>query len=158
VSTRSRTKHTFPVSSEPPEIPGEVILEREIPSDAALVTPAVVRTVEVLFGEEIVPPGSREKVQLCLVEALRNAVSHGNRSDFSKKVRLRVFATPREWGFLVEDEGEGFDPNAVPDPSGEDLLWNESGRGLHILRHYMDRVEFFSGGSALLLAKERDSG
>ena len=132
-----------------------IALECEIPSDPSFVNPLTVRTVKFLVDEGLVEPAVHEKVQLCLIEALRNAIVHGNRGDASKKVQLRVFVDKGEWGFFIEDEGQGFDPKVILYPADEETLWGSSGRGLPIMRHYMDRVEYFSGGSAVLLARKR---
>jgi serine/threonine-protein kinase RsbW len=135
-----------------PEL-GEVILEREIPSDVALVHPLVVRTVEFLNEEAMFVPREESRIALCLAEALVNAVVHGNGKQFEKKVKLKVFLGETEWGFVVEDEGKGFDLAGVPDPRDEQGVWTESGRGIHLMAHYMDRVEYYRNGSANVLAK-----
>ena len=114
----------------PPEL-GAIVYEREIPSDVALVHPLVVRTIEFLHEESLFVPRDESRIALCLAEALVNGVVHGNKKEFAKKVRLKVFVGDREWGFLVEDEGEGFDLASVPDPRKCDGLWTESGRGIH---------------------------
>ncbi|MEM7233906.1 MAG: ATP-binding protein [Planctomycetota bacterium] len=132
-----------------------MILEKEIPGDTAFVAPLTVRTVDFLVRRGLIEEDSRERMQLCLTEALRNAVLHGNRGEFSKRVVLRVFTTSKEWGMLIEDEGDGFDWEAVPDPLESEGVWGESGRGLRILRHYMDRVEHYAGGTAVLLTASR---
>lgn len=135
-------------------MPGaRVILEKEIPGDPAFVTPLIVSAVDALLREKVIDAAAREKVQLCLSEALKNAVLHGCRGEFEKRVRLWAFAAEAAWGFLIEDDGEGFDPAKVPNPAEGDGLWGVSGRGLHIMKHCMDRVEHFAGGSALLLVR-----
>lgn len=156
-SDQSTLSAKLSVHSEAPPLMGEVVVDRVIPSDSALVTPLVVRTVDFLIEEGVIHAESEQKIQLCLMEGLRNAVVHGNGSDFSKQVRLRVFAGDDELGVLIENEGEGFDPTVALDSPPEDTVWEESGRGLHILAHYMDRLEYYSGGRALLLRKAQKS-
>jgi serine/threonine-protein kinase RsbW len=135
-----------------------VLFERAIPSSDHFVRPMVFCAVEFLIREELVESSLRERYQMVLTEALRNAVHHGNRGQYARSVGLRIFSGPKEWGVLVEDEGRGFDPERIGLPAGDDGIWGESGRGVGILRHYMDRVEFHEGGSALLLVKRRGSG
>ncbi len=132
---------------------GQVILEREIPSESALVTPLVVRAVELLRTEGLLRQGEESRIGLCLEEALQNAVKHGNKKDFKKKVRFQLFVGESEWTVVVTDEGQGFDPNQVRNPLQADGLWGETGRGLYLMSHYMDRVDYYNGGSTLILAK-----
>lgn len=139
-------------AGDSPEL-GAIVFEREIPSDVALVHPLVVRTVEFLHEEGLFVPREESRVALCLAEALVNGVVHGNKKVFAKTVRLKVFVGEREWGFLVADEGDGFDLALVPDPLEQDGIWTESGRGIHLMAHYMDRVDYFCGGSTVVVAK-----
>ena len=143
----------FPVHSGPPPRSGETTLEREIPSDVALVTLLVIRVVDFLEQQTCIAPKDRNQIALCVEEALLNAVCHGNKKNFGKKVRLSVYRTEKEWGLLVSDEGDGFDPNKIRDPLGEDGIWSESGRGLYLMSHYMDRIEFYGGGRTILMAR-----
>lgn len=133
---------------------GQTIFEREIPSDPALVTPLVVRTIEFLKTEGFVQPGEESKIGLCIDEALQNAVKHGNLKDFRKRVRFRIFLGESEWGVVIADEGKGFDPNRIKNPVQAEGVWGESGRGLYLMSHYMDRLEYFDSGRTLVLAKD----
>ena len=137
----------------PPTSPGQVILDREIPSDSALVAPLVVRAMDFLRSEGVIRPGEDSKIALCLEEALQNAVLHGNKKDFKKKVRFQIFLSDAEWSVVVSDEGQGFDPEQVRNPLKSEGIWRESGRGLYLMSHYMDRVEHYNGGSTLVLAR-----
>jgi anti-sigma regulatory factor (Ser/Thr protein kinase) len=139
--------------SGPAPEPGRVVLEREIPSDLALVTPLIIRVSEFLLGQKLLPADFKNKFQLCLDEALRNAVTHGNCAQFGKKVRLRVFVNDEKWGVMIEDEGKGFSQEKVPDALADRSLWGEGGRGIHLMAHYMDQVDFYSNGRVLLMAK-----
>jgi anti-sigma regulatory factor (Ser/Thr protein kinase) len=136
----------------PPDF-GVAVFEQEIPSDTALVAPLLVRAVEFLREESLVKPGEENQVGLCLEEALQNAVRHGNESVFEKKVRLAIFRCDRELVFVVRDEGRGFDGLAVRSPVGPEALWEESGRGLYLICHYMDRAESYEGGSILVMRR-----
>ena len=140
--------------ADPPPDLGRIIHEREIPSDVALVTPLIIRVTEFLQEGNVVPPDFKNKFQLCLDEALRNAVIHGNRRDFSKKVKLRAFVGETEWGVMIEDEGQGFSLEKVPDPLAEPSLWGENGRGIRLIELYMDRVDFYRGGRVMVMAKD----
>jgi serine/threonine-protein kinase RsbW len=143
----------FFVHQGPVPFLGQTIFEREMPSDPALVAPVVVRIMECLKKESMVLPDDENKVGMCLEEALMNGVIHGNRRDFQKKVRVRVFMGESEWGFVVSDEGAGFDPSKVRSPLQSDTLWGETGRGLYLISHYMDRMAFYGGGNSVVMAR-----
>ena len=152
---RTLSPHKIGFHAEPAPSPGNVVLEREIPSDLALVTPLIIRVSDFLVEQGLLAQGFKNKFQLCLDEALRNAVTHGNRKEFGKKVRVRVFEGDTQWGVVVEDEGKGFCLDKVPDPCAEPSIWGEGGRGIHLIGHYMDRVDFYSGGRVLVMGKNQ---
>ena len=136
----------------PPEL-GRPIFERDIPTNPALIAPLVIRAVELLKSEGLVMERDESKIGMCLEEALQNAVKHGNKGEFRKTVRFRIFRREAEWGAMVSDEGDGFDLSCIPDPLGEEGLWGESGRGLYLISHYMDRAELYNGGSTVVMAR-----
>ena len=73
-------------------------------------------------------------------ESLVNAVAHGNRYSVRKKVQLVVDESVERLVIEIADEGSGFDAEAVPDPLGDDNLLRQSGRGLLMIRAFMDEV------------------
>jgi serine/threonine-protein kinase RsbW len=75
-------------------------------------------------------------------EATVNAVLHGNRCDPHKHVSLRFEAAPAEFAAWVRDEGEGLDAAIIPDPLAPQNLLKESGRGIFLIRTFMDEVRF----------------
>lgn len=81
-------------------------------------------------------------VAVSVSEVVNNAVIHGNRRDPEKQVVLELEIQPDRVRISVEDEGPGFDPDALPDPVASDNLMREVGRGLFIVRAYMDEVHF----------------
>lgn len=89
---------------------------------------------------------------LALSEAVTNAVVHGNGEDESKKVFLRGWVEGNFVYASVKDQGEGFDPDALPDPTKDQNLLKEGGRGVFLMRQYADRVTFSEGGSKVTLA------
>lgn len=141
------------IAESPPHL-GEAIHEREIPSALELIAPLVIRLNAFLQERGLVAEEEEEKaLALCLDEALRNAILHGNGSDFEKKVRVRVFQDPTMWWIAIEDEGPGFSPEQIPDPEDESFLWREGGRGIRLIEHYMDEVRFYRSGSCLVMGK-----
>ena len=86
-------------------------------------------------------------------EALRNAMIHGNRSHPKKKVKIETEITDEWVMIIVEDEGNGFDLESLPDPTvGENLL-KESGRGVYLIKHLMDEVRYEKNGSRVIMKK-----
>ncbi|MEO8050798.1 MAG: ATP-binding protein [Acidobacteriota bacterium] len=81
------------------------------------------------------------RVGIAIRESMVNAVVHGNRYNSRKKVHLKVVRTADRLSIVVGDEGEGFDPDAVPDPlAGENLL-RGSGRGVMLMQSFMDEFQ-----------------
>lgn len=95
-------------------------------------------------------------VHLALEEALANAIRHGNKLDPSKKVRIRCSADSEKVEISMTDEGDGFDPDAVPDPRLGDNLYKPEGRGLFLMRSYMDAVRFNERGNSVRMIRYRE--
>jgi serine/threonine-protein kinase RsbW len=92
-----------------------------------------------------------------LREALANAVRHGNRTEPERKVRVDYTIDSRSVTIRVEDEGDGFDPDKIPDPTEPENLLRPSGRGIFYMQQFMNRVEFSrapDGGTAVLMVRE----
>ena len=94
-------------------------------------------------------------IRLALEEALANAVKHGNQGDASKKITVRYAVTTEKAVIIVRDEGNGFLPDEVPDPTTPDRLPLPSGRGIMLIRTYMDEVEYRDHGRELYFVKRR---
>ena len=94
-------------------------------------------------------------VQLAFTEAMTNAIMHGCRSDPQKKVYLHCGVRENEVRISIRDEGNGFNPDAVPDPRHPDNIHTPSGRGILLIRHIMSQVEFLPGGNGLTMRKYR---
>jgi serine/threonine-protein kinase RsbW len=83
-------------------------------------------------------------VGVSIRECVVNAIKHGNRQDASKRVFVEfhtVVSTVREMMIRVRDEGSGFDPEDVPDPLAPENLLKGSGRGIFLIRSFMDDVQ-----------------
>ncbi len=94
-------------------------------------------------------------VRLALDEALSNAVRHGNDNDPAKTVMVEYEVTCDELRVVVEDEGHGFDPDTLPDPTAEENLNRPHGRGVMLMRAYMTEVSFNERGNRITLVKRR---
>lgn len=96
-------------------------------------------------------------VQLALEEALANAVKHGNRNDAAKSITVRYAVNEEKAVFVVRDEGGGFLPEDVPDCTAPDRLPLPNGRGIMLIRAYMDEVCFRDHGREVYFVKRRTS-
>ncbi len=94
-------------------------------------------------------------VHLAVEEALVNAVRHGNRFDTSKRVDVDLRVSPDRVFVEIADEGEGFQPDELPDPTREENLEKPTGRGVMLMRNFMDRVEFNERGNQVTMEKRR---
>ena len=108
------------------------------------------------YGDLGFDQDSSEHIELALREALANAILHGNKRSGQKKVGIEAALLDRELAIRIFDQGQGFDPAQVPDPRAPENLLKPSGRGILLMKSYMDRVEFHylpGGGMAVTLGK-----
>jgi serine/threonine-protein kinase RsbW len=94
-------------------------------------------------------------LELCLEEALTNAIRHGNTGIVSKKVTIRYRVSPHAIDVYIADEGRGFDPARVPDPTLSENLPRPSGRGILLMRSYMSHVEYNTPGNEVHMVLNR---
>ena len=94
-------------------------------------------------------------IRLSLEEAMANAMMHGNAGDESKRIRLSCRIDGKQICLEIQDEGPGFDPDTVPDPTADENLTIASGRGLALIKAFMTRVEIPRPGNQLKLIFER---
>ncbi|MEJ2483136.1 MAG: ATP-binding protein [Gemmatimonadota bacterium] len=96
-------------------------------------------------------PRATLNLRVALGEALANAILYGNRQDPGKRVRIQAELRPGEVVVTVADEGEGFDPSRVADPTLPENRGRSHGRGLFLLRSLADEVRFNEVGNAVTL-------
>ena len=94
-------------------------------------------------------------LKLALVEAVTNAMEHGNRWEADKRVEVEAVVTPELLEVRVRDQGPGFDFSHLPDPTREENLLCERGRGIFLMRSIMDQVVFLPPGNQVILSKRR---
>jgi len=92
-------------------------------------------------------------ILLALTEAVNNAIIHGNKNDITKHIILEFVLSDETFKVIVTDEGEGFDLNKVPDPTLPENLLNEHGRGIFIMKHFVNELltEKLKNGSSVIL-------
>ena len=100
------------------------------------------------------------KISMAVRECVINALKHGNRGDESKRVQLKFSLQPDRLVVQVGDQGRGFDLAAVPDPLADDNLLRCSGRGLFLVRCFMDELRVGpgeAGGAVVTMSKKYSS-
>ncbi|MBB3700663.1 MULTISPECIES: ATP-binding protein [Flammeovirga] len=90
-------------------------------------------------------------IMIAVTESVNNAIIHGNRNDKEKNVHLELDVTEKEISFTIEDEGKGFDFDALPDPTAPENIDKPGGRGIFLMKHLADEVEFSKEGRAITL-------
>lgn len=95
-------------------------------------------------------------VRLALDEALANAIRHGNQSDESKNVTVEFTVDDEEIRIAITDEGSGFHPDLIPDPTLDENLERPCGRGVMLMRAYMTEVYFNDSGNCVTMVKRKD--
>ncbi|MGA3065792.1 MAG: ATP-binding protein [Tepidisphaeraceae bacterium] len=97
-------------------------------------------------------------IRLCLGEALINAIKHGNLGAPDKQVHIEAKVGARQIEITIEDEGLGFDRAAVPNPTLDENLHKCSGRGIHLIEAYMDKVQWSRGGRRVKMVRRNGHG
>jgi serine/threonine-protein kinase RsbW len=95
-------------------------------------------------------------IDMAFREAVTNAVLHGNKQDESKLVRVTVKTAPDWLEISVRDQGTGFDPVAIPDPTAAENIMKTAGRGIFFMRNFMDEVNWSiqpEGGTLVRMTK-----
>jgi len=105
-----------------------------------------------LLIRKCVPDGESE-VEIALREALANAIIHGNHENPGKHVHVRFRCNPDEVSIAVKDEGRGFDINEMPDPTAPENIGSVHGRGIYLMKAFMDEVRFEEGGVVVHMRK-----
>ena len=120
-----------------------------VPESREVVERAVMEALERRgCGEEVL-----FAVRLALEEAVVNAIRHGNKLDPDKKILVSYLVEDARVTISVEDEGPGFDLDSVPDPTAEENLEADHGRGILLMRVYMDQVVYNEKGNRVTLTK-----
>ena len=90
-------------------------------------------------------------ISLAILEAIDNAILHGNKGDARKKVKIRAWFATVFLFVSVEDEGEGFDYSSLPDPAISPYVCKSMGRGLYLMRRLSDGLKFEKNGAKVTM-------
>jgi anti-sigma regulatory factor (Ser/Thr protein kinase) len=127
-------------------------IDFELPSDLSLMNGVLHYLIERVSKLGLIKP-ERSNLFVALDEAFVNAVKHGNRNDPSKMVRITAELSAKEARFTVEDEGNGFNLQEIPDPCDPSNLFKTSGRGVLLIYNIMDEVKYNERGNQLTMVK-----
>ena len=97
-------------------------------------------------------------IDMAVREAVTNAVLHGNNEDENKTVAVTIKSSPDAVEISVHDQGPGFNPEEVPDPTADENILKASGRGIFFMRSFMDEVNWLirpEGGTTVRMVKRR---
>lgn len=92
-------------------------------------------------------------IRLAMEEAIVNAVKHGNKQDPARNVVIEYDLSPEKIDIRVTDQGRGFNPNGLADPRFGDNIYKTDGRGVLLIRSYMDTVEYNQPGNSVRMVK-----
>lgn len=130
--------------------------EEKVPSDTAEAR----RILDELLGHLSENGWGEEHtfgIHLAVEEALMNAIKHGNQRDPEKFVFAEYHLNTKILRIVIQDEGDGFDPDDVPDPTLEENLELPSGRGLMLMKTFMTEVEYNDKGNRVTMEKDLDA-
>lgn len=129
-------------------------MDLALPSEVTAISPSVDKLM-LLIKQCRCAPGNEIDVEIALREAVENAVIHGNHEDPRKHVHIRCRCEAEvEVSIVVRDEGQGFDTNALPDPTAPGAIESSHGRGIYLIKALMDDVHFEDGGAIVRMRKK----
>ena len=126
-----------------------------VPTDLDVVEEAVDLVARHCLASGVAPRAARFNLRVALCEALANAIVYGNRLDPEKRVYVRVEVADEELAVYVRDEGEGFDPEHVPNPTDPERIGLEEGRGIFLIRQMVDEVHYNDRGNSICMIMRR---
>jgi serine/threonine-protein kinase RsbW len=131
-----------------------VELRQSFPSQIQAISPFIDQLMHFIAKSRSMD-GSEMDIEIALGEALENAIVHGNREDPDKRVYLTCRCTSDgEVSITVQDEGQGFNIGALPDPTAQENRLRTSGRGIYLMKALMDEVRFEKGGAVVHMCKK----
>ena len=129
----------------------------KVPSEIKYLRNASYRIMSALGGYDL-DEGIVFDIRLCIEEAVRNAMVHGNQFDKRKAVRIVYWVDEGALHIEIEDEGAGFDHAASADPTIAPNLLKNSGRGVYLIGKLMDKVEYNDKGNKITMIKRLNRG
>ena len=130
----------------------EKTYNRVVPSDPDIL-PELEEYIIQIAKEVNLDDTKINNLALSFSEAISNCMKHGNRFDKSKTVTITVKIDDAKLAVILKDEGKGFDLQGVPDPTKPENILKDSGRGIHIMKNFLDelRYNFTPTGTEVIL-------
>jgi len=119
----------------------EKICYKEIPSDKSLL-PALDEFIVGVAKEAGLSHEKFNNLSLSFSEAVSNSIIHGNKNDPDKRIRITVKVDNSKMIIIIKDQGKGFNPDSIQDPTKPENLLKESGRGIHIIKSFVDELKY----------------
>lgn len=118
-----------------------IVYERDVISDPELL-PELENYIVEIAKTHNVPEEKINNLALSFSEAASNGMSHGNRLDKEKKINIKVVISDSEFLVKIKDQGKGFKLDEVPDPTKLENILKDSGRGIHIMKSFLDGLTY----------------
>ena len=96
-----------------------------------------------------IPSELYDDILISVTEAVTNAITHGNQLNPDKKVLLKIIKEPQCFIFEIQDEGNGFNPEQVPDPTKPENIFKPSGRGIYVIKKLADALQVLPPGNKI---------
>jgi serine/threonine-protein kinase RsbW len=110
---------------------------------------AIENAIDDISGEKGINQENYGKILIATLEAVNNAIIHGNRSDENKNVEIEIWIKENELIITVTDEGKGFKPREVPDPTQPENIEAINGRGVFLMKKLADEIKFNRKGNSV---------
>ena len=112
---------------------------------------AVENEIDNITGDEGINQENYGKILIATLEAVNNAILHGNKSDKNKYVDIEILLNENKMVITVTDEGRGFKPREVPDPTKPENIEAMNGRGIFLMKRLADEIQFNKKGNSVKL-------
>lgn len=127
----------------------------DMPAKTELVNGVIYNLASQLKSIELCDASHLSNMNIALYEALINAIEHGNKRDPDKKITLKLDINFEQAKFTIKDEGEGFDHGAIENPTDPENIFKMNGRGIYLMKHFMDEVIYNDIGNEVTMIKNR---
>lgn len=129
---------------------------KEIPSNPEYL-PEVEKFVMEIAKENNLPEDKFNNLALSVAEAASNSIVHGNKSDSNKIINIKIIVDEEKFVVVIKDQGNGFNPGTIPDPTKPENILKDNGRGIHIMRTFLDDLSynFLPDGTETILTLNR---
>ena len=134
---------------------GTVAYRHSFPSRLDFKQKAIETVADLLTTKGWVTVEDRPWLVLCLDEAITNAMLHGNEGDPQLPIEIVVAANEKRWHIAVSDQGAGFPISAIPDPDAPETLLLEHGRGVRLMRSWLDSLTYWRSGATVVMGRRR---